>query len=234
MKYLKRYILYLMMKILRAYGYGITKMGGVLPCYEVYRYVKEDGSFDYERYRAVQVKGNLHKLEGNSIKEETIAFLSEYLFKKKHVFQFGLCHGTRRGKEQEYFQKYLNCKVLGTEISPTAVEFPDTLEWDFHEAKPEWLGAVDFIYSNALDHSYDQEKCLDSWISCLKDDGICIIEHRQGSLHASELDPFGAHLVFMPYLITTWGKGKYSLREIIKSPFPVGKYSYFLIIMKNR
>jgi hypothetical protein len=98
----------------------------------------------------------------------------------------------------------------------------------------EWLGAVDFIYSKAFDHSYDQEKCLDSWISCSNDDGICIIELRQGHVTACELDPFGAHLVFMPYLITTWGKDKYSLREIIKSPFPVGNYSYFLIIMENR
>ena len=204
-----------------------------LPYYETYHYVKENGSFDYARYREVQIKGNLAKITGDSIQEEAIAFLAIYLKQKKTEFQFGLCHGTRRGKEQEYFIKYLKCEVLGTEISPTASEFPHTVQWDSHEVKPEWRGKADFIYSNAFDHSYDQEKCLDSWMSSLKDNGICIIEHRYGSVGVSELDPFGTHLVFMPYLITTWSKGKYSLREIIQSPFPVGKYSYFLIIKKN-
>ncbi len=234
MNYFKENIYRLLMKTLEPFGYEIIKTGGVSPCYETHRYVKEDGSFDYQQYRNVQIKGNIDKIEGDSIREEAIAFLSTCLQERKNTLKFGLCHGTRRGKEQEFFQKYLNCKVLGTEISHTAAEFPDTIEWDFHEVKPEWLNAVDFIYSNAFDHSYDQEKCLDSWISCLKDDGICIIEHRQGSVHACKLDPFGTHMVFMAYLITTWGKGKYSLREIIKSPFPVGTYSYFLIIMKNK
>lgn len=138
MKHLKQYIISLISKVLQVKGFEIIRKTGItLPCYEAYLYVKEDGSFDYERYRNVQIKGNLRKLEGNSIKEEAIAFLAKYLKEKKSAFQFGLCHGTRRGKEQEYFQKYLNCKVLGTEISETATEFPDTLEWDFHQVKPE-------------------------------------------------------------------------------------------------
>ena len=74
--------------------------------------------------------------------------------------EFGICHGTRRGKEQEWFRKYLGCGVIGTEISDTVEQFPHTIEWDFHETKAEWINSADFIYSNSLDHSYDPKKCL--------------------------------------------------------------------------
>ena len=70
------------------------------------------------------------------------------------------CHGTRQGFEQKWFSKNLECKVIGTEISDNANDYKNTIEWDFHNVKKEWIGSVDFIYSNALDHSYDPNKCL--------------------------------------------------------------------------
>ncbi|MBK6621188.1 MAG: hypothetical protein IPG32_10020 [Saprospirales bacterium] len=51
----------------------------------------------------------------------------------------------------------MNCEVIGTEISDSASKFSHTIEWDFHEVKPEWIGRADFIYSNSFDHSYDPE-----------------------------------------------------------------------------
>lgn len=39
------------------------------------------------------------------------------------------------------------------------------------------IDATDFVYSNSFDHSYDPEKCLNAWMSCLKKGGICILEH---------------------------------------------------------
>ena len=119
----------------------------------LYKYLNGDGSFDYERYRRVQIEGNHRKLGNIWVAEENIAYLADYLRPKNP--RFGICHGTRRGKEQEWFRKYLQCEVIGTEISDTALQFPDTIQWDFHEVKPEWIGAVDFIYSNSFDHSYD-------------------------------------------------------------------------------
>ena len=60
-----------------------------------------------------------------------------------------LCHGTRRGLEQqyiiEYFENIENLEVIGTEISYTATQFPNTIEWDFHEVKDEWIGNVDIM-----------------------------------------------------------------------------------------
>lgn len=118
-----------------------------------YSYVKSDGSFDYEKYRAIQQKGNKIKLDYVAVIEDNIRFLSDYLEQSLSGIGFGLCHGTRRGKEQEWFRKYLGCDVIGTEISETAHQFPHTIRWDFHDTKDEWLNSVDFIYSNSLDHS---------------------------------------------------------------------------------
>ena len=63
-------------------------------------------------------------------------YLSEYIRKNINIVKFGLCHGTRTGKEQEWFRKYLSCDVVGTEISETATQFPFTIQWDFHKSKP--------------------------------------------------------------------------------------------------
>jgi hypothetical protein len=208
---------------LKRFGYElnhITQVKVEQPGYVLYNFLDQDGSFDYERYRLLQEEGNKRKISLVWVIEENIEFLADYIRKSIPEVGFGLCHGTRRGKEQEWFKKYLNCDVIGTEISNTAQEFPDTIQWDFHEAKSEWIGAVDFIYSNSFDHSYDPEKCLNTWMSCLKPDGICIIEHS--SLHApkgtSALDPFGADLFLMPYLIVSWSQGKYGVKEILQAP----------------
>jgi len=184
----------------------------------LYKYLNKDGSFDYERYRRVQIEGNHRKLENVWVAEENIAFLAEYLRPKNP--RFGICHGTRRGKEQEWFRKYLHCEVIGTEISDTALQFPHTIQWDFHDVKPEWLGAVDFIYSNSFDHSYDPAKCLTAWMSCIRPGGVCIIEHSNmhDTMGASELDPFGASINLMPYLVATWSRGTYAVREILDAP----------------
>lgn len=203
----------------------------------LHQYLKEDGAFDYEKYRQVQVDGNKQKIQKVWATEENIAFLSDYVKSKLGAPRFGICHGTRRGKEQEWFRKYLDgCEVIGTELSDTAEQFPHTIQWDFHEVKPEWIDATDFIYSNAFDHSYDPEKCLNAWMSCIRKDGICILEHspKQDGAATSELDPFGADIALMPYLITVWGKGKFGVSDIIDAPKKKENYEYqkFIIIRK--
>lgn len=186
----------------------------------LHSYKKPDGSFDYARYRKVQQEGNLRKLENVWVLEENIAFLADYLKRTIGQPKFGICHGTRRGMEQQWFRKYLNCEVIGTEISDSAAQFPNTIQWDFHEVKPEWIDSVDFIYSNSFDHSYDPEKCLDAWMSCVRKGGVCLLEHSTAHEPSatSELDPFGADIVMMPFLITTWAKGKFAVREILTAP----------------
>lgn len=204
--------------------------------YTLYTYLRKDGTLDYDRYKRVQIEGNKRKTDRVWVIEENIAFLSRYIERIVGRPRFGLCHGTRRGLEQAWFRKHLNCEVLGTEIADTANRFPDTIQWDFHEVKPEWIGAADFIYSNAFDHSYDPEKCLNAWMSCLKSGGICILEHSSGhsASAVTQLDPFGADIGIMPYLIVTWGKGAYGVREMMEAPKKGQdlQYLFFIIIQK--
>jgi hypothetical protein len=202
----------------------------------LYKYLKEDGSFDYDRYRQIQTEGNRRKLGYIWADEENIATLATYIRNVMGPPRFGICHGTRRGKEQEWFRKYLGCEVIGTEISDTAEQFPHTIQWDFHEVKPEWVNATDFIYSNSFDHSYDPERCLNAWMSCVRPGGLCILEHSNfhGPEGTCELDPFGADIVTMPYLISTGGKGKYDVRELIEANRKKDDlaYLYFIVIQR--
>lgn len=202
---------------------------------QLYQYLKEDGSFDYDHYKQVQTAGNKRKIDRVWVREENIAFLSNYIRSKIAQPNFGICHGTRRGKEQEWFRAHLNCEVIGTEISDTATQFPHTIQWDFHDTKPEWIGAVDFIYSNSFDHSHDPEKCLNAWMNCLQANGVCILEHTSDHERATELDPFGAPISIMPYLVLKWGAGKFSVREIFDAPSkPEGQgYLRYIVIQKN-
>lgn len=200
----------------------------------LHKYLTEDGSFDYAGYKQAQIEGNIIKLDYVWARSENIAFLADYIRKVIGQPTFGICHGTRRGKEQEWFRDYLECEVIGTEISETAEQFPHTICWDFHESRPEWVEAVDFIYSNSLDHSYDPEKCISVWINCLKKGGLCIIEHSSEDEGCSETDPFGAGIMIMPYLILKWGKGKWGIRELIEAPSKGAcvNYLYFIVIQK--
>lgn len=146
---------------------------------------------DYDTYKKIQIEANERKLDWVWAREENIRIASEKLF-DWITPKFGICHGTRRGEEQAWFKKYLNCQVIGTEISPTATQFSNTVEWDFHEIKPEWVGACDFIYSNALDHAYDPSKALSAWRDCLKDCGVLVLEWGGGHNKNSHIDPFAA------------------------------------------
>src|SRR5687768_1733275 len=110
----------------------IPRQRQINPGMALYRFLKPDGSFDYERYRRIQTEGNKRKLEYVWVDEDNIAALSRYIQTVLGPPRFGICHGTRRGREQEWFRKYLGCEVIGTEISDTAEQFPHTIQWDFH------------------------------------------------------------------------------------------------------
>lgn len=206
--------------------------------WSLHKYVDELGRFDYEKYRSAQIAANKRKLDRVWVQRENIVFLADYIQKHLSRVDFGLCHGTRRGLEQKWFKELLGCEVIGTEISDTANMFPDTIQWDFHDVKDEWKSRVDFIYSNSLDHSYDPEKCLSAWTSCLTKDGMLILEHSTDDVEARESDPFGAQLCILPYLVLLWSNGSYSVRELLPAPKRSqsgvsGYETYFLIVKKN-
>ena len=204
------------------------------PSFVLHAFTRPDGSFDYERYRARQEAGNKTKLGNCWVLPENIAFLADRLKERLPDIRFGLCHGTRRGLEQLWLREHLGCEVIGTEISETATQFPHTIQWDFHEVKPEWIGKADFIYSNSFDHSYDPALCINRWMSCLRPGGLCILEHSSAHEpgHTSELDPFGAALTLMPYLILEWSKGRFCVTEILDAPKLRDEVDYlkFLVI----
>jgi SAM-dependent methyltransferase len=204
--------------------------------YVLYDYRDDSGNVDYERYRSNQIEANLRKINRSYAQQENIQYAAELLKSRLGTISNGICHGTRRGLEQKWFREYLGADVFGTEISHTAKEFENTIQWDFHEVKPEWLGAFDFIYSNSFDHSFDPERCINSWMSCLRVGGVCVIEHSEhnGIWAADARDPFGAELHTMPYLICRWGRGRFAVREIVEVPkFAANvRFHSFLLIQR--
>jgi len=160
---------------------------------------------EYREYVQAQTDANKRKITRIFEYEENIEFLSNYLKKTLNRIDYGICHGTRRGKEQEWFNKNLNCNVFGTEISETAAQFPNTIQWDFHQIKSEWINHFDFIYSNSLDHSYDIPYCISQWSKCLRSNGILIIN---GST---------THNTFFSNNADVGGYSKKKIQEIISS-----------------
>lgn len=177
--------------------------------------------FDYPSYEAyveAQIEGNVRKIQNSYVDPISLTYVVEYLHNELNLSPSTiLCHGTRRGLEQKYFIKAfekfkINPEVIGTEISHTATNYENTIQWDFHNVKEEWLGNVDIIYSNSFDHSYKPIECLDTWMSCLSKKGICIIEYSEICDSKSGVtDPFGATLQEYKNFITK----KYNIVEVL-------------------
>jgi len=187
---------------------------------KLFRYLTSEGKFDYEAYRRVQEEGNRRKLQAHWVHQNVIGFLAAWLRAHVDPLRFGLCHGTRRGYEQAWFRERLDIEVIGTEISATASDFPHTIQWDFHETKPEWLEAVDFIYSNSYDHSYDPRICFRAWAASLRVGGVMLLEHTDQHRPAAvtALDPFGAERDELVMMLNEIGAGEFAVREVITEP----------------
>lgn len=165
---------------------------------------------NYAAYRAIQTKANRAKIKFSWVRPATVDLVCERILTANPRPTFGLCHGTRRGEEQKLFAARLKCKVLGTEVSDTAAKFPNTIQWDFHQTKPEWIGACDFIYSNSLDHALDPKRALGAWLSCLTPTGLLVIEwierfKRNKRKKSTEVDPFAATTAEVRHMIKELG-----------------------------
>lgn len=142
-------------------------------------FIPSDKFNNYQEYVKAQTANNKYKLKLKPdihwITEQEMKILRQYI--KQHIpkAKFGICHGVRNGWEVGKLRK-LGIEVIGTEISDTATQFKNVIQWDFHNVKEEWLGKTDFIYSNSLDHSYNPEYCIRQWLSCLTVNGLCFIE----------------------------------------------------------
>ncbi|MFQ5952111.1 MAG: hypothetical protein ACE5JK_01740 [Candidatus Omnitrophota bacterium] len=147
---------------------------------------------NYNEYLEAQKKANINKLSWVWADKKEIKCISDYIKKNIPNASFGICHGSRNGVEVKWFREFLGIEVIGTDISETAKNFPNLIQWDFHKVKDEWIDNVDFIYSNSLDHTYDPAMCLDQWMKCIKKDGLCFIEWTKGHIPSDVSDPFGA------------------------------------------
>jgi hypothetical protein len=204
---------------------------------ELYKYK------DYNEYKKSQIEANIRKINNSFVDPNSLCSMLNYLVEDLKINpKLILCHGTRRGLEQQYIIDFLKPlghtpKVIGTEISHTATTYPNTIEWDFHEVKSEWVNNTDIIYSNSFDHSCKPQECLDAWMSCLNKKGVCVLEYVPECDNKCQIsDPFAATLEEYKKLI----EEKYKIIEILlndgiedKAHPNVNLHRYFIII-KNK
>jgi hypothetical protein len=201
-------------KILLVFGYRVSKVNNTDELVNIYKYK------DYEEYKNTQIFWNKKKINHVWADKDSLKEISDFV--NKNIFKeniYGLCHGSRNGFEQEFFNINIkNSKTIGTDISETANNFKNSVVWDYHDTKDEWLNHFDFIYTNSLDQSYDPKKALTTWLGQIKNHGYIIIEHTdQHSVRASgKMDPFGVEANFFPYLLSKWFAHTISIK-IIKS-----------------
>ena len=129
----------------------------------------------YGEYVAEQTAGNKKKINHVFVKKQTMQKIKEM----KAFAGSVLCHGTRNGAEQKFFKEVYGpqLKVVGSEISDTATQFPDTVEWDFMKPNPDWVGEFDIVYSNSFDHCFEPVETLRVWADQLSPGGSLFIEH---------------------------------------------------------
>lgn len=192
---------------------------------------EKDGKLNYQSYVDAQTKANVEKIENKGPDEHRIKQISKYIKKNLPNYKFGICHGTRRGDEQKYFKKYLKIDVIGTEISHTAVKFPDTIQWDFHDIKDEWLAGVCFIFSNSLDHSYDPIFCLNQWMRCIRPGGKIFVQREKNELTEKRVqarqypdaDIFHSTEENFSKIVDAAGEGEWVIKKPGKLRFNVNK-----------
>ena len=179
-------------------------------------YLHEYGS--YEEYKSVQIFHNKRKISSVWADEKTLNLVADRVRNEFNTGEIaGLFHGARNGFEQKHLCERLGCQVIGTDISDTATDFPNSVEWDFHDENPEWIGKFQFLYTNSLDQSWEPREALKVWLDQLEPGGLLFIEHTDshGPGGASEMDPFGVRPTFMPYVLSDWFGHQISI-EVIK------------------
>mgnify|MGYP001196676738 FL=1 len=178
-------------------------------------------SSDYEKNQQVKTAKKISEGYDKSwCSEETISVISSYLVSKCGEKEFnGICHGTRVGKEVEWFNSHLpdGSYVFGTDIEPSATKFSNTIEHDFHEIKDEWLNSFDFVYSNSHDHAKNPKKAIGNWMKSLNNNGLLFLEHNRshGKKFQDDADCWGIETEIFPFLFLQWFNGKFAIVDMI-------------------
>jgi len=208
--------------------------GSDQPLYSLYNY---SNSSDYAKNQKIKTSKKIAQGYDKSwCTEEVISLISSYLMKKRGDLKFkGICHGTRIGKEVEWFNRHLptGSYVFGTDIEASATKFADTIEHDFHEVKNEWLNSFDFIYSNSHDHAKDPKKALTNWLLSIHDEGFLFLEHcrSHGKKFQDDSDCWGIETEMLPFLLLQWFKGDYAVVDMI----PVNEsYAHYIFVLARQ
>ena len=218
----------LVTKILKIANLGLLKNSRETNFY-LYEYQ------NYEEYKEIQTYFNKVKIDKVWADAQVLSTVVARIEKENFpAGGGGLCHGSRNGFEQQYLADALGEVVLGTDISDTALDFPNSVQWDFHDVNKEWIGKFNFIYTNSLDQSWQPEIALKVWVDQLRDGGLLFIEHTQfhGPQSANKMDPFGVTPHYLPYVVADWLGHKVSL-EIIKETKSNYGYEVWLFVLKK-
>ena len=179
---------------------------------------------NYEEYVAAQERGNRKKLKSHSgTGTEVINEIKKRVAEADNI----ICHGTRGGQEQGFFIKaYPQAYVIGTEISSTANNIPNTIHHDFTKQKDEWIGKFDILYSNSFDHTITPNETIITWTDQLNKHGHMVLEMHttSESYPESETDPCYYSKEELVKLITD--NGFVIIDEWPSPKFGTGKYGY--------
>ena len=125
-----------------------------------------------------------------------------------------MVHGARNGKFTHWIFQTLGVDVDATELSPAVSKMQKrSMEWDFHNIKPEWQEKYDMVWSSSFFHSYDPYLCIQQWMKCVKrgPTGCAVLLHHAPGSDAKRVErdiPFGANLDETILLINAAGRDK--------------------------
>ena len=156
----------------------------------------------YAEYVKAQRKGYEKKKDRVWARSENIAALADMI----GPCDTGICHGVRGGQEVEWFRTYTGAQVIGTEIGDSEAMY--VIKWDFNKQADNWIGAFDFVYSNAFDHAFAPEDTLAVWWEQVAPGGWLIIETDERNEHTGAIskpvnavDPTGMTLTELSAMI---------------------------------
>ena len=192
----------------------------------------------YKEYRDVQVFHNKRKINKVFADEKTLTRVGNIIineFDGKSEIR-GLCHGSRNGFEQNYLREFSNkINAIGTDISDSAKNYKNSVQWDFHDINVDWEDNNHFIYTNSLDQSWQPKIALKTWLSQLTRDGLLIIEHTNSHTptNASKSDPFGVRPTVMPYVLTLWFGSQISIEHSVSKKSNGRKMDAWLFVIRK-
>ena len=140
-----------------------------------------EDAINLDQYCAVRSIARKAGRDIPQVPEAHIAHLSRYILGRNARPVWGLCHGTRHGEEQKWFRQYLGpqARVFGTKKHVSTTDHPFTIQWDFHDLDPAWLGIMDVVHFSASEQCHDPARAFEGWAACLAPGGFLLVDHVQ-------------------------------------------------------